>query len=213
MGRSGVVLGILVAGCNVEPPGELLGEYDLRGALLENTCGVEALPANDPLLFQAQIRDDDGRALWLMMPPARPGVLEDDGDFSFETESSFQVDPDRPAQGPDPFAPDPEAFTDEASLEAFAPAGSQAGPACTLLIIERMNGTLWRDLHGVYDASDAAEDVDDETAGLDLVGENEIEIRAASGSDCRLVMSDQGGPFEALPCHALYEIDGTLIEE
>lgn len=220
--------GLLLSGCNVQPPGELVGEYAVRGSLLENTCGSAALPAADPLDFQVQIRDDGISALWLLTPPARPGTLDDDGDFEFETESSFVVDPERGAQAPDPFTTDPEAFVDEASLEqAFDPAAAGVRPRCVLTIVERMRGTLTRNVDGpIVDAADAVDDADsthdvratddgtddDGAASADLSGDNEIEIRATAGSDCTLVMQDAGGPFEALPCFAHYAIEGELIE-
>ena len=203
----------------MEPPGELVGEYAIRGTLLENTCGDEALPANERLDFNVQIRDDGVQALWLLNPPARPGTLSDDGKFDFESESLFPVQSSQ-VSAPVPFTADPEAFTSEEDLDRLDPAAGASNP-CTLIIVERMRGSIFRDLEGPRvpaaepDSEDEAAEGDpiiEPLASSDLIANNEIIIRAANGSDCALVMQAHGGPFEALPCQARYDVEGDLLQ-
>lgn len=201
---------VAAGGCTLpEPPGELVGEYAVDGTLMLNSCGTEAVPAVDPLRFQVQLRDDEGVGLWLMAPPPRSGMLTTDGAFEFELERFYPVDPD-PNQrvSPELLTTDPEAYVDEVSLDRFDPAAANAGPGCTLRVVERIEGVLNRRLVDVQDMETAA--LGDPDA--DLVADNRIEVRAASGSNCSFVMQEAGGPFEELPCELRYTLEGELLD-
>lgn len=50
-------------GC-AQTPGTQVGEFDVTQNLLENTCGAAALPAPDPLVYRAELREDEQRAYW-----------------------------------------------------------------------------------------------------------------------------------------------------
>jgi hypothetical protein len=201
-----------LAACAVpDPPGELIGAYSITGALQENSCGSTAVPAADPLRFDVQVRRDKGIGLWLLaQPPAHPGRLDDDGDFSFERESSVAVDGRRAQDRP------PE-LTTETQIEALADPerfqridDARQRP-CRLLVRERIHGRVLRDGQpdgGIDDVGTAADAGTAESA--DLIGENEITFRAAPGDDCGLVLERNGGPFIELPCSVRYEIEGTL---
>jgi len=84
-------------------------------------------------------------------------------------------------------------------VERLDRAGAQN--PCTLVVVERIEGNL--------------RSVREDDAGMndttgDLVGENEIAIRAGQGSVCAPVLTTYGGPFDALPCSARYELQGDL---
>jgi hypothetical protein len=76
---------------------------------------------------------------------------------------------------------------------------------CQLTVNESVQGMLLRSLR--EDAGSGSGG-----AGSDLVANNEINIRAAAGSDCRLVLAAQSGPFDQLPCHAHYDLEGDLAK-
>lgn len=193
-----------------KPPGELVGVYAIEGALTKNECGTEALPAADPLSFDVELRKQDGTGYWLQgMPPAWPGLLSEDGAFSFELEQSYAVDP-KARRAPDPFsAMDPEALADPSAYDDFDDAAQ--GQPCLLRIVESLEGTVLRDLSTRGHASKSGP-APDESSSPDLVGDNAIAISAASG-DCGLVMREEGGPFEALPCAAHYDLVGTMLRD
>jgi hypothetical protein len=203
-----------------EPPGDLIGAYHVDGALTENTCGTDALPAADTLNFDVEIRkDDQGRGLWLLeTPPAHTGALHDDGSFQFALESSYDV-PTTTTSATDAMFerdPDPEQLADP---EAIDRAEMQAAQSCRLLIDESISGTMLRvsDEDGAEKSSAKAGerggDSGADDPGSDLIGENEISIRVGAGSGCNRVLSAQGGPFLALPCRAHYDLTGTLAGE
>jgi hypothetical protein len=219
-----------------EPPGELVGAYHVDGALTENTCGSDALPAADPLSFDVQIRKDkNGGGLWLQgSPPARPGKLDEDGAFSFQAESTYDA---KQMNGAEPiesvYEQDPEQLADPDLVEKLQ---MQAMRSCRLVITETIDGQMLRmakpagekpldvsasDAGGPIEVADDDDVGDDGDAkpvrgdddGDDLVGVNEITIRAQTGSDCGIVLSAMGGPFLALPCSAHYDLTGTLASE
>jgi hypothetical protein len=197
-----------------ELPGELVGAYRIDGALMENSCGSAALPAADPLRFDVEIRKHDGGGVWLVAsPPGQPGSLADNGDFSFQRESTYDVG----AQARRPvellIEMDIERLSDP---EAAQQQGEDRTQPCRLGVTERIAGTLLRDSlaeedggDGSAEASAAAED-ETRSGNADLIAENEITVRVAGG-DCRASVDDNGGPFERLPCEVRYELEGELI--
>ena len=193
-----------------KPPGELVGVYAIEGALTKNECGNDALPAADPLSFDVELRKKDGTGYWLQgMPPAWPGLLSEDGAFSFELEQSYAVDPKARVM-PDPFSSmDPEKLADPTIYEKLD--NAMNGRPCSLRIVESLDGSVLRDLTARGHASKSGP-APEESSGADLVGDNAITISAADG-DCGLVMRDQGGPFDALPCTAHYDLVGTIMRD
>jgi hypothetical protein len=195
-----------------KPPGELVGVYSIEGALTQNECGDDALPAANPLLFDVELREEDGTGYWLQgMPPAWPGTLTEDGVFRFELEQLYPVDPNARVQ-PDPFsAMDPEALADPSYYENLDQ--QRQGAPCELHIVESVGGTVLR-TRATDEAGDGADEADDEAMMTpDLIGDNAIDVSAVPGGDCGLVMRDQGGPFDALPCTAHYDLVGTMVRE
>lgn len=220
-----VALGVgLLSACmkHEEPPGDLVGAYHVEGALTENTCGTDALPATDSLKFDVEIRkDDQGRGLWVRdTPPPRTGALHDDGSFDFALESAYDV-PMTTSMATDQMFerdPDPEKLADP---EAIDRAEMESAQACRLFIDESISGTMLR-MSSADDGKStsskaktdtAASSDDDGSSASDLVGENEISVRIGAGSGCNRVLSAQGGPFLMLPCKAHYDLTGTLAGE
>jgi hypothetical protein len=197
--------GALAACAMPDPPGELVGSYRIEGALTENQCGAEALPANDPLSFEVQIRRDERSGYWLQgMPPARPGKLGEDGSFSFQLAQVYDV-PETGNAAPDDAYLDPER-DDLADPERFDKLEAASRSACRLTITETVAGSVLRE-----GGSDVHRSPSDDSP--DLVGENVIAIAADSAANCARVMRANGGPFEQLPCRASYDLTGQLVED
>jgi hypothetical protein len=188
-----------------QPPGELVGAYHIEGALTENQCGEEALPATDPLTFDVQIRRDERSGYWLQgMPPARAGRLTDDGAFSFELQQIYDVPTTTGTPSDEPFlTSDPEAAADP---ERFDRQEAASRAACRLTITEKVEGSVLRE--GGSGVHRSAKD-----DSPDLVGENAIVIAPVSGGNCARVIRAGGGPFDQLPCRASYELTGQLVED
>jgi hypothetical protein len=198
--------GAALGACSMpEPPGELVGAYHVDGALTENQCGDEALPANDPLSFEVQIRRDQRSGYWLQgMPPARAGRLGDDGTFSFELQQIYDVPTTTGTPSDEPFlASDPEAAADP---ERFDRQEAESRTACRLTITEKIEGSVLREGgSGVHHSS--------EDDSPDLIGENAIIVAPVAGSNCKRATRAGGGPFEQLPCQASYDLTGQLLED
>jgi hypothetical protein len=200
-----------------EPPGDLVGAYHVEAALTDNTCGSDALPAADSLTFDVEIRkDDQGRGLWVRAtPPPRTGSLHDDGSFEFAVESAYDVPTTTNTSTEMMFErdPDPEKLADPEAIDRDE---MQAAQACRLMIEESIQGTMLRVSSMKADMKPSAKSADDSSdagAGSDLIGENDIEIRIAAGSNCDRVLTAHGGPFLILPCKAHYDLTGTLAGE
>ena len=201
-----------LAACAVpEPRGELVGDYAIAGELTDNSCGSEALPARSPLKFNVQLRIDKGEGLWIRdMPPPQSGRLDDDGAFSFRTQSIYDV----PAAGKgmleSSIKTDPAAAADPTAYDNF---DLKTPPPCRLTITETIGGKLTRDQRAQADAGAGDTSSASDKGEADLTADNKIEISAAAGSNCGRVMAAAGGPFLALPCSAQYQLRGDLVEE
>jgi hypothetical protein len=185
-----------------EPPGELVGKYSITSALLENTCGQGALPVAETLVYRAELREDGVNAYWLVgSPPARLGRVTDDNEYRFGLQQTYAV-----REGSEPIDP-VLAEMDPIALYGYDPFGEPSegeSAPCTLLIEESVRARVLR-----------AAGHEDDAGRLDrsdLEGENVIQMRASSGSDCRRVLETSGGPFEQLPCAARYDLSGTLLD-
>ena len=79
-------------------------------------------------------------------------------------------------------------------------------PPCSLVATESIRGSVRREptAGGSADAG--------LVASRDLVGKNEIDVRPASGSDCDVALESNGGPWQDLPCHVAYDLEGRLYE-
>jgi hypothetical protein len=202
------VICLWLAGCEVpERPGELVGRYDVTGALVRNECGASALPINDPLSFEVEIRDDQGTGIWyLAEPPSISGALGADGAFHFTHNQRAEVEAPGTRTVTDPDDPN-DFLAPEPDIEVNV-AGCQMG------IVESIDGALFRDSRGDggIGAPGAVESGDGEVFA-DLTATNMIEVSVMPGSDCKKSLAANGGPFLALPCVAEYQLTGTLLEQ
>ena len=207
-----LLAGLALGGCQpAGPAGELVGRYEIMGELTENSCGTQALPAIDPLAFVAEIRVDQGRGLWIRgESPPFGGSLEAVGDFRFEIESVYPVNTSAADQRTD----DGEYLALLMEIGSTTPPAQgqgQAEPTCRLRVPETVRGNLFATgpevaLDGGLGFSSA------EASDSDLTADNDIEILAEPGSDCRPVLAAFGGPFLTLPCGAHYSMQGMLLD-
>lgn len=188
-----------VAGCEPpELPGELIGKYAIRATLLDNTCGDEALPLASTLHYRVELREDGATAYWLVgAPPANLGVITAAGDVRFQREERFRIRRDAEPIDPELSELDPLVLYGYDPLDPVGQPNDNEAP-CTLIVRESIEATVRRD------AEEGAEDA--------LLGRNVIEMRPTRDSECRRVLTTAGGPFEALPCAATYELTGELLE-
>jgi hypothetical protein len=197
--RSAPLAALVLAACSAELPGDLVGAYAVTGTLVEHTCGMAALPADDPMVFDVELRENEGQGFWIVRPPARTGQLDGEGAFHFEAESSRTLTEDRSAVvEPDPereadpeFAADPERFE-----------GTAERATCTLLVHESITGSVHRPEHDSGEGTEAA----------DLVADNDVEVRSAPDTDCDFILASEGGLWEQLPCRVSYTLEGVLLE-
>jgi hypothetical protein len=187
----GAISAALIGCPNQDAPGELVGKYAVSGALQENTCGSEALPAEAALKFNLEVRRTDSQGYWIYNgPPGVSGNLADDGSFLFEYANSYDA--------PNTAVVVPEQNADFVDLQPDTPTQTSN---CRLQVIERIKGSL------VLQESDGGlVSADDADGASTLTADDTIEISAAAGTDCSAVRADHGGPFIALPCAAHYTL-------
>jgi hypothetical protein len=202
----GLALGALAAGCNAAGThaGVLVGVYAVRGVLSENTCGQTGLPAANPLVFDVEIREDDGIGYWQpSKASSNTGSFNASGGFRFATSQTKIL-----SMGPANPVLQPSNFTSQ------TPDFDLQQTTCAVSMVETITGGVRRrdaaDGGGIMQielAADAA--VSDSSA--DLVGEDLIDVAPTAGSDCNADLTAFGGSYLALPCHARYALTGTLM--
>ena len=167
--------------------GESVGQYEVTGTLMENTCG-EGYPAPDTFRFFVEIRHEaDLVGYWkLADAPLVSGTVEREGEFRFVERSELVAIPNDPMAG-------------------------VAG--CSLQREETVAGTLL----GATVASSEADVPDggapESLPGEQrFEGSTTVVVTPASG-DCAPLLAAAGGPFPVLPCAIRVNLAGEQLAE
>jgi hypothetical protein len=190
---------LALGGCRrpTDLPGEALGQYEVRGALEENTCG-DGYAAPSQLWFHVEIRDAPGSELgWWKLPdaPLASGTVSADRAFRFEHDARVVATPAQPELG---------------------------RPGCELDRVETVEGTLSGAVGsdaGTADGGVRDGSVDDAgpapaAPGIArLEGTTTIRVSAAPGGDCSALIGTGAGQFPALPCEIRFRLTGERLEE
>lgn len=182
---------IFVLGCwdqEQGPPGELIGTFEARGLMVEQSCGA-AVPAPDPLELTFDLRSEPpGRAYYLRRNGPLFAGVEKDGEYRFQVSQSWTViEPDRFRGYPGCSVTQRDVFTFE---------------------IETVDGGIEGDA-GVGDSS--AADAGSEPSRMSLSGSQTTDIEPLTGSDCTPAVAAAGGPFLSLPCRVGYVLTGSGV--
>ncbi len=197
-GLLGALLVGTLAGCNPPVwPGEPVGTFHVVGTLEDNTCGTMAVPAQEEVVFSAEIRTDGSQAFWRRPQAAIIyGAVGADGTFTFrlETQASLTgADPDGGTANCVLSRQEVLAVRVMPSDDGGVPAGDGGGPAG--------NGSD-------AGADDGGAANGDAGAALMLEGTHDITFTPVAGSDCTLATAASGGPFLGLPCALHYQLAG-----
>ena len=179
---AGLVLTFLIlGGCPpTAEPGEPIGIFSVEGRLQENACGSSALPAQDPLRFQAELRATDRIAYWKMGRQYIAGSREGRSFALMTSRSVTLIPPDR----------------------------AQAITGCAVRQDETIRAEL-RDALGDGGVATGPDAGDADFSYGSFGGTNTIEFVPVPGSDCRAALSANGGPWLALPCRVRYDLVGA----
>lgn len=178
--------------------GTLVGQYNVTGVLVENTCGQTALPTTNPLTFAVEIREADGVGYWVPAKSSQNmGSVRDDGTFSFTVSQSSVVSQSTAGDNLQP-----------SDFVGAQPDFDLQKRSCVVSTQQSVTGTLHRRI--AADGGVAYAQKSDAGGDDDLDGENTITVTPAPGSDCTMALAALGGPWLALPCDARYDLSGTL---
>ena len=180
--------------------GDLIGVYSITGSLIDNSCGQAALPTQNPLRFEVEIRSENSVGYWqIAKRPAKPGELEEDGSFRFKNEQTQLVSRTRAVRN-DLEPQDWSSLDPDFDLKTVT---------CAMKTSELIEGTLERTFSDLLDGG--ANGNDDKKAS-DLIGDNVIQIEPTPDSNCSASLAALGGAFANLPCAAHYKLKGELLE-
>ena len=74
-----------------ELPGELIGQFEVVGLMVEQSCGA-AIPAQDPLNLAFELRlEENGRAFYRQPSGATFAGTGSDGEYTFSVSQSWMV--------------------------------------------------------------------------------------------------------------------------
>jgi hypothetical protein len=203
---AGLTSTVLAAGCQSEGKhaGVLVGVYAVRGVLAGNTCGPMGLPAQNPLSFSVEIREDDGLGYWFPSKAAQnTGSFNARGEFSFSASQTKIVSMGlaNPVLQPSDFT------TQQADFDIRQ-------TTCAVSVTETIAGSVSRreaaDGGAVVELATTSDAAVSGTSD-DLTGSDVIDVAPTSGSDCNADLTAFGGSYQALPCRARYVLTGTLM--
>jgi hypothetical protein len=170
--------------------GHAVGQYEVRGTLLETQCG-EGHAAPAALRFFVELRDEEGPLGYWKLPdaPIMDGTLEPDG-FVF----------------------------DDASRVVGVPAQPELGVAgCVVERAEVVTGTFGALGETADDGGNGDAGVGDASVPVDprasFTGTSTARISAVPGGDCSPLLLPYGGAFPTLPCEIRYSLAGVRLEE
>ncbi len=199
----GVFALLAASGCQPsasDSAGDLVGVYAIKGALVTNTCGQQALPAVNPLKFEVEIRQDDRVGYWQTdKQPQRAGELDEDGAFLFVGEQTSLVSSMRTARND----------LEPGEFVSLTPDFDLKTTNCAMRVKETIEGSVVRRVVFV-DGGEPQIDDANPASKYDLTGDNTIEVSATSDSDCSKSLAAYGGTFMNLPCMAHYVLSGDL---
>jgi hypothetical protein len=199
--RSFLILGgmAVVTACSAgSPAGTLVGQYNVTGVLVENTCGQTALPTANPLSFAVEIREANGVGYWVPAKSSQNmGSVREDGTFSFTLSQSSVVNQTSAGDNLQP-----------SDFVGAQPDFDLQKRSCVVTTQQSVTGTLHRRV--AADGGVAYAALSDGGSDDDLTGENTIMVTPAPGSDCTTALAALGGAWLALPCDARYELSGKL---
>jgi hypothetical protein len=182
-----VILGVLCAGattCEPASSGDLVASLDVTATLQENQCGQEAVPADETMRFDADVRRDGSTAQWI-----RAGAAALHGSVT----------------GDDVYE-----FTTRAQQVLIEPEPDWAIEGC---IVDEVQTTQLRlDIEAAPDAGVASDggtaDAGPVTVPATMEGVHEVVITPVPGSYCVPMLNVAGGPFVALPCTVRFLLEG-----
>jgi hypothetical protein len=181
-------LAFLCFGASVGPEDDtasLMGEYEVREALVVHTCG-QAIPVLDPVEFDVTLRQyPNGIAQWSVPRGALVnGTVDHEGTITFTSRSTQVVRPEEPG------LLDPGCVVVQDEMLTIAPTGNLDGGVAAP--DGGVDAGLWESPR--YDT---------------LEGTHRIDLRPSPGSDCTPEVVGAGGAFQALPCAIEYELTAT----
>ncbi len=166
--------------------GTSVGQYEVNGELVENTC-AEGYPAPETLRFFVELRHDAGVVgYWkLANSPIVEGRVERMTGFRFVEASQVVAVPADPTMGV---------------------------TGCTLAREETVEGTLMGEAAsdaGIPLDGGAPAVPPGETR---FEGTTTVQVSASRG-DCSALVTTAGGPFPALPCVLRFDLVGEQLDE
>lgn len=179
------VLGCLPGAGEEDLPGELVGEFEALGTMVEQSCGA-AVPAPDPIDLAFEVRlEESGRAYYHLFGGATFAGTEIRGEYTFQASQSVVV---------------------------LTPNQFQGFAGCSVTQRDIFTFTLEEPEDVATDEEDmAAEDPLEDPPLTTLFGAQVTEIEPVAGSDCRPAIAAFGGTFQSLPCRIEYVLNGSEL--
>ncbi len=187
-------LALLGLGCwpqgDDELPGEVIGEFQAVGLMVEQSCGA-AIPARDPLDLSFELRlEENGRAYYRLPTGQAFAGTGSNGEYAFQVSQSWMVvEPDQ--------------------FRGYVGCSVTQRDIFTFILEEPV-------VDSAADAGVDAEQADGGATAIDptlvkLTGSQSTDITPLAGSDCSPAVAALGGPFLALPCRVEYVLTGNGI--
>lgn len=185
-------------GCSTELPGEVIGTYQVKMTLKENTCGPNAVYISDGSMYSVQLRADGPQGYWRLADgKPLPGKHTEDHKFTFMF-SSVVATSDADAGSPLCQLAQTEVLSVKVHGAKIDKNSDDESPDASTV-----------DAGDDSSERDAGESSDPPTT---LTGTHELNIAPTPSSDCRKALHPNG-PFALLPCKVIYTLRGQERED
>ncbi|HJL04547.1 MAG TPA: hypothetical protein RMH85_02485 [Polyangiaceae bacterium LLY-WYZ-15_(1-7)] len=117
------------------PAGEPVGSFVFEAQLEANECGAAAVPAMDPFTYRAELRRDEGMAIWRRPDaPVVYGTIDTEDTWTLSTTTTI------PVWEPDPTTGDPGCALDQTETLSFRVVEGEGSPDAATTQATRVEG-------------------------------------------------------------------------
>jgi hypothetical protein len=189
--RWGIVSALVVlAGCDLGNPGDLVGEMTVTASLRENNCGTAVGTVPTTADTHVKLYERAGVLTWMGSLGTFVAEIDEEGNFVFRSSGSQVLR----AEQPDGYG------------------GVLA--ACTVNAAEEIRGKLVRRVTTDADAADGtAEPADggetEPAPPASVTATDTLQVAPTSGSNCSDFVGVSSGLFQALPCRVILDLSGS----
>ncbi|MBI5499122.1 MAG: hypothetical protein HY907_02695 [Deltaproteobacteria bacterium] len=197
---------VLLGGCNLGNPGDLVGEMTVSATVSENSCGsaVGQLPGTTTI--DVQLYERDGVLTWVGSQGTFQADIDEEGNFVAHSTGSQMLRAEEPDGYGGVLAPCVIDATEEIRgtlVRRVTPESSDGGEG------DAATESAPDDAGEAADGGDADGGEPEEAVPASVVATDTLQVSVSAGANCSDFIGAGAGAFQTLPCRVVVELEGS----